>query len=419
MQAEFTGPWYAAYESGCTGLHLCRELRALGIDCDVIAVSSIARSDSDKKRKNDKRDASRLLTELLSLEPSFSIVWMPDPETEAMRDLVRTRLDAMAAAKASKNQVSGILLRHGIVWNRKTQKGNLKATWTREYVSWVKAIDLGDEPAQAALEFCIQTVEENLERVRILDKKLVALSELPRWKPYVDALTLLKGIDWFSALLLTAEIGDFHRFRSGRDISNWIGTVPKEGSSADNINKGPITKAGNSHCRTILVEGMAGASMRKRGHEEAPVRAGRFARRSGGLLQSNEEAEREVLVPDERAAHEDEQGEGRRRQRDDSLGVDHRVPGPGRAESGRLLTPGATHRLFPKGPSSRMEEPAFDACAPDWEVAPLQRYARRKSKRLFIHSAESLYRTTGVRAAGKTVSADLRVPIGVWITDIC
>lgn len=262
MQAEFTGPWYAAYESGCTGFHLCRELRALGIDCDVIAVSSIARSDSDKKRKNDKRDASRLLTELLSLEPSFSIVWMPDPETEAMRDLVRTRLDAMAAAKASKNQVSGILLRHGIVWNRKTQKGNLKATWTREYVSWVKAIDLGDEPAQAALEFCIQTVEENLERVRILDKKLVALSELPRWKPYVDALTLLKGIDWFGALLLTAEIGDFHRFRSGRDISNWIGTVPKEGSSADNISKGPITKAGNSHCRTILVEGMAGASMR-------------------------------------------------------------------------------------------------------------------------------------------------------------
>ena len=23
MQSEFTGPWYAAYESGCTGFHLC------------------------------------------------------------------------------------------------------------------------------------------------------------------------------------------------------------------------------------------------------------------------------------------------------------------------------------------------------------------------------------------------------------
>ena len=39
MQSEFIGPWYAAYESGCTGFHLCRELRALDIDCDVIAVN--------------------------------------------------------------------------------------------------------------------------------------------------------------------------------------------------------------------------------------------------------------------------------------------------------------------------------------------------------------------------------------------
>lgn len=28
MQSKFTGPWYAAYESGCTGFHLCKELRA-------------------------------------------------------------------------------------------------------------------------------------------------------------------------------------------------------------------------------------------------------------------------------------------------------------------------------------------------------------------------------------------------------
>lgn len=55
MQSEFTGPWYAAYESGCTGFHLCRELRALGVDCDVVAAGGIARSDADGKRKSDRR----------------------------------------------------------------------------------------------------------------------------------------------------------------------------------------------------------------------------------------------------------------------------------------------------------------------------------------------------------------------------
>lgn len=57
MQGEFTGPWYAAHESGCTGFHLCGEPRALGVDCDMVVVASIARSDSDRKRKNNRRDA--------------------------------------------------------------------------------------------------------------------------------------------------------------------------------------------------------------------------------------------------------------------------------------------------------------------------------------------------------------------------
>ena len=50
-------PWYAVYESDCTGFHLCREPRALGVDCDIVVVASIARSDSDRKRKNNRRDA--------------------------------------------------------------------------------------------------------------------------------------------------------------------------------------------------------------------------------------------------------------------------------------------------------------------------------------------------------------------------
>lgn len=88
------------------------------------------------------------------------------------------------------------------------------------------------------------------------------MSELPRWKPYVDAISLINGVDWLAALLVSTEIGDFRRFRSDRDVSNWLGTVPRESSSAENPKKGRITKAGNAHCRTILVEGMAGASMR-------------------------------------------------------------------------------------------------------------------------------------------------------------
>lgn len=45
----------------------------VGIDCGVIATSSIARSDADRKRKNDRCDASRLLSEPISIEPTYSV----------------------------------------------------------------------------------------------------------------------------------------------------------------------------------------------------------------------------------------------------------------------------------------------------------------------------------------------------------
>lgn len=62
---------------------------------------------------------------------------------ERGRDLVRAKLDAMAAFKSSKNQASSILLRHGYAWSRKTARDDLKSTWTGEYVSWAKSADLG------------------------------------------------------------------------------------------------------------------------------------------------------------------------------------------------------------------------------------------------------------------------------------
>lgn len=269
MAANFTPPFYAAYESGCTGFHLARELRAIGVACDVIAVTSIARSDEDRKQKNDRRDAARILAELLNPESSISMVWVPDPECEAARDLVRCRLDATAAMKRSKQHVSSALMRHGWVWNEKTPTGNLKATWSRDYVKWAKSADLGEAASNEALRRYILIAEEDIERVGDLNSELLKMAALPRWKPYVDAISLIKGVDWFGALLVAAEIGDFDRFGGGRDVSKWIGTIPKEGSSGEKVSHGRITKAGNDHVRTVLLEGMAGASLRYPGAKKA------------------------------------------------------------------------------------------------------------------------------------------------------
>jgi transposase len=199
----------------------------------------------------------------------MSRVWIPDPECEAARDLVRYALDATSAMKSSKQHVSSMLLRHGWAWNERTATGNLKATWTRGYVKWAKSADLGEPASNEALRRYILIAEEDIGRVDEARAELRKLASLPRWKPYVDAISLVKGVDWFGALLVAAEIGDFDRFKGGRDVSKWIGTVPSESSSGEGSSHGRITRAGNSHVRTVLLEGMAGASLRTPGAKKA------------------------------------------------------------------------------------------------------------------------------------------------------
>lgn len=75
----------------------------------------------------------------------------------------------MAALESSKNKASSILLRHGYVWNRKTARGAISSRHgPGGYVSWEKSADLGGGHAKEALDFCVQIVEENRERVRAL-----------------------------------------------------------------------------------------------------------------------------------------------------------------------------------------------------------------------------------------------------------
>lgn len=261
MHKRFSAPYYAAYESGCTGFHLAKELRALGIDCDVVAVTSLARSTDDKLRKNDKRDANRLLAELISPKKDYSVVWIPDAHCEAMRDLARARLDAVVAVKRAKQQASNLLMRYGHIWNEKTASGkSLKKTWGVDYERWLTTRTFEDETDHEVLMVYKRMIDEGIEFVECLERQVIAAADKPRWKPFVDAFVLLKGIDVQTAFLLAVEFGDFHRFRNGRGVSAWLGTVPKEDSSGPKVVRGRITKAGNSHVRRALVEGIQGIS---------------------------------------------------------------------------------------------------------------------------------------------------------------
>ena len=64
----------------------------------------------------------------------------------------------------------------------------------------------------------------------------------------------MKGIQLVIAATLVAEVGDFSRFASPRQLMAFLGLVPSEFSSGRRIRPGGITKAGNVAARSLLFE---------------------------------------------------------------------------------------------------------------------------------------------------------------------
>ena len=57
-----------------------------------------------------------------------------------------------------------------------------------------------------------------------------------------------------TAVILAAEIGDYPRFETPRELMSYLGMVPSEDSSGQRRKQGRITRTGNGHVRRILVE---------------------------------------------------------------------------------------------------------------------------------------------------------------------
>lgn len=254
-----TEPIYFAYESGPCGFQLQRDFKNLGHSCDMIAVSSIPRSPEDKYLKDDRRDAKRLLSEITKIDGKAKTVYVPSTRYEALRDLTRARYDAVKAAKRSKQLVSSLLTRYGYTWNEKTPTGKLKTTWTPEYVDWAKEAKFNDPLAKYTLDKYLQNALEDIERAKSLKQACLEECGKPDIKPYVDAISRLLGIDSISAITFVASMGDFERFTNGRSVSAYYGFTPqrKQSDGKDKSSR-KITKAGDTLCRLIILEGMCG-----------------------------------------------------------------------------------------------------------------------------------------------------------------
>src|SRR3954465_14932548 len=240
-----SGPIKFCYEAGPCGYGVHRTLTKIVEDCMVVAPSMIPRK-SGERQKTDKRDAASLA--VLHRGGLLTAVWVPDAAHEAMRDLIRARLAAVRALRAARQQLSVFLLPH-----ERAYPGN-RTPWTKAHRGWLAGQSFAQPAQQIVLEECIEAVRLSEQRRDRVDGYLRA--QIPTWSlfPLVQNLCALRGLDMIAAAGLAAAIGEPSRFASAPDFMAYLGLVPSEHSSGPKRRIGVITKAGDVHARTLLIE---------------------------------------------------------------------------------------------------------------------------------------------------------------------
>ena len=245
-----------AYEASGNGFNLCDELKEAGFECHVLAPTKIERSAKQKRNKNDDRDAERLLDIVRShylAGTKLPSVWVPDRQTRDDREPVRGRQDLSQKQTVVKTQLQMLLKRHGM-----EKPEGIGQSWNKPYRQWLKA--LSEDPHQgwgmkkvlASLLRQLEFLEKEIEQ---LNETMEQLADRPRWKPIVQAMKKEKGVGLMTAMKYATDIGDFSRFRRGRQVGAFYGLTPSSNESGENSDrKGHITREGSPTGRQVLCQ---------------------------------------------------------------------------------------------------------------------------------------------------------------------
>jgi transposase len=258
----------ACYEAGPTGYELQRLLARLRVRCDVVAPSLIPRAPGDRV-KTDRRDARRLAR--LHRAGELVAIRIPTETEEAVRDLCRARADVVEDRRRARQRLGKFLLRHGRVYRAGT-------AWTVGHERWLAAQTFTEPALSAAYARYRAAVSARDGELAAIEADLAVFYDRAPFAAQVTRLAAYRGVDRLGALTLASEVCDWRRFPRATAFMGFTGLVPSEYSSGESTRRGHVTKAGNAHLRTQLIESawayrnkaLIGAGLRAR-HEGVPA----------------------------------------------------------------------------------------------------------------------------------------------------
>lgn len=195
--------------------------------------------------KTDRNDVAGML----EADRCADIAEVPlkTPEQQGIQSLHRIREQLKGERTATLNLLRGVLREFGVV----VPLGAAKVP-----VAVRDALEDGDNELPIALR---QTLDEQLQRLGQLQADMAAIEQ--RLEAFasrdvaVQRYRQVPGIGLLTATALRAGAGELSRFRSGRQLSAWLGLTPREHSSGQQRRLGRLTKRGDAYLRTLLIHG--------------------------------------------------------------------------------------------------------------------------------------------------------------------
>ena len=236
-------PCLVGMEASCGAHHWVEKLSELGHDVRMMSPQFVR--PYVKSNKSDYHDAEAIC-EAVS-RPTMRFVPYKTKERRALQQVHRSREAALRRRTQLVNQLRGFLGEYGIV----LPQG--RAVVMRE----VPAIASDPErelPGSFRALLCMQhqALLQADEQVADLTAMLVRES---KENPLCERLMSIPGIGPIVSTALVASVGNGWAFSNARQMSAWIGVVPRQVSTGGRTRLLGISKRGDRYLRALLIHG--------------------------------------------------------------------------------------------------------------------------------------------------------------------
>jgi len=228
----------------CSSAHFwARKLQSMGHEVKLMAPQFV--KPYVKANKTDAADAEAICEAVT--RPTMRFVPVKNIDQQAVLSLHRARSGFIKSRTAQANQIRGLLGEFGIVI-------------PQGIVHVAKRIPQIIEDAENDLpvifrELLLRLKSYLLELNRQVEELDSQISSWHRSNEDSQRLAQIPGVGVLTATALVASIGDAKSFKNGRELSAWLGLVPRQHSTGGKPLLLGISKRGDAYLRTLMVHG--------------------------------------------------------------------------------------------------------------------------------------------------------------------